>query len=165
MEFPFHEGAVCVANRNEKQRWNLRYQEILQTEGEKKVARWSVYWLFEGAFSILITHAGRPEEMEGVTSLAAHRSYFAALCASLKFLCSNTYLRAVLQWSALWGLAYAMTTCCFQKKYKKKRKGKKKGRHFSGSRFECSVNDNVTLNTQFSIRWSCCIFDDSVRLL
>lgn len=50
-----------------------------------------------GAFSILITHAGRPEEMEGVTSLAAHCSYFAALCASLTFRCSNTYLRAVLQ--------------------------------------------------------------------
>lgn len=35
---------------------------------------------------------------------------------------------------------------CFQKKVQKK-----KGSHFSGSCFECPVNDNVTLNTQFSI--------------
>lgn len=52
-----------------------------------------VYWLF----SILITHAGRAEEKEGVTSLAAHCSiFFGSLCffdiSMLNYVCKSIYM-------------------------------------------------------------------------
>lgn len=68
----------------------------------------------------------------------------------------NYIFKSIIKVNRFLGQAY-MITCCFPKK--------ENSSHLSGSRFECSVNRNVILNTQLGISLSCCIFDDSSHLL
>lgn len=64
-------------------------------------------------------------------------------CASFNISLLNNIFKSILRVKRFLGQADTMSF--------PKEKGKKNGSHLSGSCFECSVNNNVILNTQFSI--------------
>lgn len=123
VEFPFQRDADCVANEQatgfDKKKEKNERSNIKRSCRQKEKKRWSVYWLYNGAFSILITHAGRAEEMEGVTSLTAHCSLCFFDIRLLNYIFKSNINSEALLWDT-------MTTCCFQHNNNNKKKKKKR---------------------------------------
>lgn len=117
----------------------------------KRLKRWSVCIdRTRGAFGVLITQAGRAEQRRwkvlhhswsADSYPVAHRAFALTLIFSLGQISEEQFYPN-----------------CFKR-------NSWRSTPLSDHVLSVSVNDNVIVKTQFSISWSCCIFDDSSHLL
>lgn len=132
-----------------KQWWKLKCQEIPDRRIKKGRQMKCVYWLCKRSFQYF-NHPRWDDRGDGRCYITRSPLllffylfilfyFFGSLCFF------DISLLNYISKRSLTVEAYTMITCCFQKKKEKS------GSHLSRSHFECSANNNVILNTQFSI--------------